>query len=578
MFKKIFILSMLSALTIFGCSDDDDDTTGPALSNNTLVLSLTGVETLQNGYHYEGWAIVGGSPVATGKFNVDANGVLEDLSSNAISGGEFVTTTDLTDATAIIITIEPDGDTDANPADTHYLAGSVSTMSSTLTVGHASALGDDYSTATGDYILATPTDGANTNENSGIWFLNPPSTTFSYSLSGVTPLLNGFHYEGWAIVDGAALSAGKFNVDDAGALVDLNGVSIANGEIEIGGDLSAATAIILTIEPDGDTDTTPAATHYLAGSVSALSAALTVGDASALGNDYSTATGDYILATPTDAVSTDENSGIWFLSLASGSPAAGLSLPDLPSGWVYEGWAVINGTPVTTGTFTDIAAADLSAPYSGTEAGPPFPGEDFLNNAPSGLTFPTDLAGATAVISIEPSPDDASTPFTLKPLVGSIATNATDHVTYAMDNNSSGFPTGSVTIVVTSPSAGLVLPDLPSGWVYEGWAVIDGTPVSTGTFTDRAAVDSAAPYSGTESGPPFPGEDFLNNTPTGLTFPTDLAGGTAVISIEPSPDDASTPFTLKPLVGGIATDATDHVTYSMDNKSSGFPSGTAVIK
>ncbi len=252
MFQKVFILSMLLALTVFGCGDDDDST-GPTLSNNTLVLSLSGVEALQNGYHYEGWAIIDGSPVATGKFNVDVNGALVDLSGSAIAGGKFITETDLSEATAIILTIEPNGDTDTTPAATHYLAGSVSTLSSTLTTGNASALGDDYSTASGDYILATPTDGADTNENSGIWFLNPPSTTFSFSLSGVTPLANGYHYEGWAIVDGAPVSTGKFNVDDAGALVDLNDVAIPNGEFEIGGDLSSVTAIILTIEPDGDT-------------------------------------------------------------------------------------------------------------------------------------------------------------------------------------------------------------------------------------------------------------------------------------------------------------------------------------
>ena len=576
MFRKTAILGMLLALIAFGCGDDE--TTGPTLSNNTLVLSLSGVDALQSGYHYEGWAIVNGSPVTTGKFNVDANGALVDLSDNIITGGEFVTDTDLSDATAVILTIEPDGDTDAIPAETHFIAGDVSTLSASLTVGNASALGDDFSGASGYYILATPTDGADTNENSGIWFLIPPSTTFSFSLTGVAPLANGFHYEGWAIVDGSALSTGKFNVDDAGTIVDLNDVAIPNGEFEVGGDLSAATAIILTIEPDGGTDTTPAATHYIAGSVSASSASLTVGDASALGDDFSGASGDYILATPTDGADTNENSGIWFLSLATGSPAAGLTLPDLPSGWVYEGWAVIDGTPVTTGTFTKVDSVDLADPYSGTEAGPPFPGEDFLNNAPTGLTFPTDLAGATAVISIEPSPDDASTPFTLKPLVGSIPSDATDHVTYSMDNNSSGFPTGSVTIVLNAVSAGLALSAPAAGWVYEGWVVIDGTPVSTGTFIDVAAADLNAPYSGSEAGPPFPGEDFLNNAPTGLTFPTDLAGGTAVISIEPSPDDDAGPFTLKPLVGSIASDAVDHVKYSMDNNSSGFPTGTATIK
>ena len=272
------------------------------------------------------------------------------------------------------------------------------------------------------------------------------NNTLVLSLTGVETLQNGYHYEGWAIVEGAAVTTGKFNVDADGAIVDLNDVAISGGEFETDLDLSDATAIIITIEPNGDTDTTPAATHYIAGGVTNLASILTVGNASALGDNFSTAAGDYILATPTSTDSLDENSGLWFLSLATGSPATGLTLATLPSGWVHEGWAVIGGTPVTTGTFTDIAAVDLADPYSGSESGPPFPGEDFLNNAPSGLTFPTDLAGATAVISIEPSPDDAPTPFTLKPLVGGIPTNATDHVTYTMDNNSSGFPTGTASI------------------------------------------------------------------------------------------------------------------------------------
>ena len=79
---------------------------------------------------------------------------------------------DLSQAATIIITIEPDGDDDAIPADTHYLAGGVTGASAPLTVGHPAALGDDFSDAAGTYILATPTDGAtDTDENSGIWFL-----------------------------------------------------------------------------------------------------------------------------------------------------------------------------------------------------------------------------------------------------------------------------------------------------------------------------------------------------------------------------------------------------------------------
>lgn len=270
--------------------------------------------------------------------------------------------------------------------------------------------------------------------------------TLVLTFTGLEALAGGFHYEGWAIVDGAPVTTGKFNVDGSGGLVDLNGASIAGGAFETGVDLSGATAIVITIEPNGDVDAVPASTHIVAGAVTGGSASLSVGDGSALGDDFMGATGSYILATPTNGADTNENSGIWFLSLESGEPAEGLVLPMLPDGWEYEGWAVIEGTPVTTGRFTATDVVDFDDPFSGTEAGPPFPGEDFLVNAPTDLTFPTDLAGGTAVISIEPEPDDSAAPFTLKPLVGGIAADATDHVTYSIPTNLSSFPTGTATI------------------------------------------------------------------------------------------------------------------------------------
>ncbi len=273
-----------------------------------------------------------------------------------------------------------------------------------------------------------------------------PKPTLTLSFSGVQPLQNGYHLEGWAIIAGAPVTTGKFNVDAEGGLVDLDGNVIPNGRFETGMDLSQAAAIIITIEPDGDVDAIPADTHYLAGGVAGGSAPLTVGHPAALGDDFSDAAGTYILATPTDTASANENSGIWFLDPSSGTPVAGLQLPELPAGWKYEGWAVIDGTPVTTGTFTDPDVADEGAPYSGSLGGPSFPGEDFLNNAPDGLAFPTDLAGGTAVISIEPSPDDAAGPFTLKPLAGGIPEDAGAGGVYTVPNNAAGFPTGTATI------------------------------------------------------------------------------------------------------------------------------------
>src|SRR5688572_179666 len=62
-----FVLAV-SALTM-GC--DGDGTTSPS-AGPPLNLTFTGLTPLQGGFHYEGWAIIGGQPFSTGKFNVAA--------------------------------------------------------------------------------------------------------------------------------------------------------------------------------------------------------------------------------------------------------------------------------------------------------------------------------------------------------------------------------------------------------------------------------------------------------------------------------------------------------------------------
>ncbi len=259
--------------------------------------------------------------------------------------------------------------------------------------------------------------------------------TLNLAFSGLENLGADYKYEGWLIVDGEAKTTGLFTVDDSG-MMSSNSFTLNKDDVD------NATTFVLTIEPSPDSDPAPSDVHILAGDFSGTTASLSVGHSAALGNDFTSATGGYILATPTNGESNDENSGVWFLDPTAG-PGASLNLPTLPNGWAYEGWAVIDGTPVSTGTFTDVAAADGFDGFSGTMGGPPFPGEDFLTNAPSGLTFPTDLAGGTIVVSIEPSPDNSTAPFLLKPLVASVAATATDHTLYPMDNNASNTnPTG----------------------------------------------------------------------------------------------------------------------------------------
>jgi len=198
--------------------------------------------------------------------------------------------------------------------------------------------------------------------------------SFSLSIAGLEDLGSAYQYEGWIIVDGSPVTTGLFSVDADGNL------SKSSFDVEAA-DLEAASTFVLTIEPSPDSDPAPSDTHVLAGDFSGNTASLTVGHGAALGNDFSSSAGTYILATPTDDVDTNEDSGVWFLDNSSGSPMAGLD--------------------------------------------------------------PASLLGGTAVISIEPSPDNSTAPFTFKPLVHNIPSNAATHSAIQMDQNLS-FPSGTV--------------------------------------------------------------------------------------------------------------------------------------
>lgn len=254
----------------------------------------------------------------------------------------------------------------------------------------------------------------------------PRNANLTLNISGLENLGTGFKYEGWVIVNGTPVSTGTFDVNDSGELSQTTfSIDASN--------LAAATKFVLSVEPSPDNDPAPAATKILMGDFSGSSANVS---STGIVGDFSSSRGKYILATPTDGMSNNETSGVWFLDNSSGSAVAGLSLPTLSAGWKYEGWAVIDGTPVSTGTFTAVDSADDNAATSTFKGdvnnGPGYPGEDFIQNAPAGLTFPTDLRGKTIVISVEPDPDNSTSPFTLKPLAHQVPADAVDHTVLTM--------------------------------------------------------------------------------------------------------------------------------------------------
>lgn len=270
----------------------------------------------------------------------------------------------------------------------------------------------------------------------------PVAGNLNLNITGLQDLGDNYMYEGWIIVNGKAITTGTFSVNDKGELSKTS-FTIATEN------LINASAFVLTIEPSPDPDPAPSKVHLIGGDIKDGKATLTVGHGSALGNDFTEATGKYLLATPTDALANNELSGIWFEDNSGSSVVAGLTLPTLPEGWEYEGWVLIDGKPVTTGKFLKANEADQFNGYSGTLPAPSYPGEDFLQNAPEGLTFPLDLSGQKAVISVEPKPDNSADPFVLKPLLGDIPENAVDRTTYTMGNNAENTnPTGTLTYTI----------------------------------------------------------------------------------------------------------------------------------
>lgn len=218
---------------------------------------------------------------------------------------------------------------------------------------------------------------------------------------------------------------------------------------------------------------------------------------------------------------------------------------------VYEGWVIVDGKPVSTGTFRSVQ----------------FP-----------QTFTLDqnvIDKATKfVLSIEPADDNDPAPSMTKLLIGDFSGNmATVSSKPILGEDFGG------KFVLATPTdgsnnnelsgvwfTGLELPDLPEGWKYEGWVMMNGKPLTTGTFSDPKKADDNAVtsiYKGTvNNGPNLPGEDYIMGSFNGVTFPTDLSGGKVILSIEPYPDNSTNPFTIKPILADIPSDIKDHTAIS----------------
>ncbi|MBI3872880.1 MAG: hypothetical protein HY304_07380, partial [candidate division Zixibacteria bacterium] len=211
---------------------------------------------------------------------------------------------------------------------------------------------------------------------------------------------------------GAWHSLGRFNIRASdGKMLTPQGAVIPNNTLSgLPIDFIDYDSMMVTVESSADNDTVPSASVYLQGNIHVDSLQHWFLNFP-VGFDFiSGTTSLFTFATPTDADSINELSGVWFFNAERTQPGL-RGLDVLPTGWLYEAWVIIRRNSqryrLSTGRFAQADLKDLSDPYSGPADTVNFPGEDFLRNPPAGgPAFPIVFeAGDSLEITVEPDPD-----------------------------------------------------------------------------------------------------------------------------------------------------------------------------
>ncbi len=237
----------------------------------------------------------------------------------------------------------------------------------------------------------------------------PATAPITINVLNLEALQGSAQYQAWLRVSGSDVSLGTFQ--------DANFPKTFNALAE---NLTGASEFFITIETSGNADT-PSSTRVATAIFSGSSNTAPINSSNDIA-DFTGINGSFVLRTFTNTTQNGDPNGIWFTTSLNGSTniTPGLNLPDLPSGWLYEGWVVVrdrNGTDVniSLGKFSSASQMDNSDIFSGQTNGPSIPGEDFLSQAAGNLInvdVPVNLVGKRGFITLEPTTgDNSSEPF-----------------------------------------------------------------------------------------------------------------------------------------------------------------------
>jgi len=173
--------------------------------NEALEADLSSLPAIKEG-HYALWAVdSGNNPLLIWQFRIDSQGFIVDLNNLPQSSVVVTPGVDLTTMQSFFVSLEKGDIIASEPSSSVILSTTKKTKNS-----HALAFPHDFSAVGGSYILATPTNGANTQETAGVWFVNVENDTDLASLNlPASPA--GWVYQGWVLYQSKPLNIGRFN-------------------------------------------------------------------------------------------------------------------------------------------------------------------------------------------------------------------------------------------------------------------------------------------------------------------------------------------------------------------------------